>query len=123
MEKNIDKYQRYLKTYSGQHLKHSLSEVGVWLVKGEDSNPDMGGSHYQPTLGYFEGKLSDVIRYAVELPGFWQWGGGGDFIKQDPPVVIKIDENSLKKRQEMLATKAELEAEIAKLTKQIGGLK
>ena|ERR1035437_9781041 len=115
-----DKYTRFLNTYSGQHLGHSLNEVGVWLVKGEDSNCDMGGSHYQPTLGYFEGKLEDVIRYAVELPNFWQWGGGGSITKQTPPVVIKIDANSLRTRQELLDKKAALAKEMAELDAQIG---
>jgi len=58
--------------------KHPLNTYGVWLVRGEDPNCDMGGPHYMPTLGYFEGTLEQVLRKAVMLPNFWQWGGGGD---------------------------------------------
>lgn len=58
--------------------KHPLNTYGMWLVRGEDPNCDLGGAHYMPTLGYFEGTLEQVLRKAVTLPGFWQWGGGGD---------------------------------------------
>lgn len=58
--------------------KYPLSTYGVWHVRGEDPNCDMGGAHHQPSLGYFEGTLEQVLRHAVMLPGFWQWGGGGD---------------------------------------------
>ena len=115
-------FDRYMQTYAGKHIGYPMSEVSVWLVKGEDANCDMGGSHYQPTLGYFEGKLEDVIRYAVELPNFWQWGGGGSFEKAVPPNVIKVTPNSVRERTEMLAKKAALEAEVAELQKKIGGL-
>ena len=58
--------------------KHSLNQKGTWLVKGEDPNCDFGGHHHQPTLGYFEGSLEQVMRKACTLPGFWTWGHGGD---------------------------------------------
>jgi hypothetical protein len=77
--KNSKNFDRYMNTYSGQHLKWPLSTDGVWQVFGEDPNCDLGGSHHNPELGIYEGKLGDVIRMAVELPGFWQWGAGGDF--------------------------------------------
>lgn len=70
--------------------KHKLDEVGTWEVRGEDSNCDIGGSHHQPLLGYFEGKLEDVIKHAVHLSGFWQWGGGGDIIKLEKQLVTKV---------------------------------
>ena len=72
-------FERYMNTYSGQHLNYPLSTDGVWQVFGEDPNCDLGGAHYRPDLGIYEGRLEDIIRMAVELPGFWQWGGGGDF--------------------------------------------
>jgi len=78
-----DKFTDYLDTYSGRELlkKHSLEEYGIWTVRGEDSNCDLGGPHYMPELGIFEGTLYHVIKTGVELPGFWQWGSGGDFTK------------------------------------------
>ena len=90
--------ERYRSTYSYKELckKHSMSEIGIWKIRGEDSNCDFGGSHYQPELGLVEGKLEDIIAYAVELPSFWQWGSGGDITKVSPP--IKIDAASNAKR-------------------------
>lgn len=107
-------YERYLETYSGRELlkQHSLREQGIWCVRGEDPNCDLGGPHHEPMLGYFEGTLEDVIREAVELPSFWTWGGGGRITKQSPPSVRKANpEASARKRSRI----AELEAELAKL--------
>lgn len=95
-----DLFNRYMNTYNGRNLKYSLYQEGIWKVLGEDVNCDLGGSHHQPELGTFEGKLIDIIKYAVTLNGFWAWGGGGNFVKVKPPVKIdtkKIDEiNELK---------------------------
>jgi hypothetical protein len=73
-------YNDYLNRYSGIALleKHSLQEVGTWEVRGEDPNCDLGGSHHNPYLGTFHGRLQDVILKAVGMNGFWQWGGGGE---------------------------------------------
>ena len=70
---------RYLKTYSGRDLlkKHTFLEVGSWAIYGEDPNCDFGGHHHEPFLGVFHGTLEDAIAHAVDLSGFWQWGGGG----------------------------------------------
>jgi hypothetical protein len=89
-EKN---YQQFIGTsYSGRELlkKHSLNEYGIWEVRGEDPNCDLGGAHYQPKLGFFEGTLEQVIRKAVSIPGFYTWGGGGDIKKNNPPQVNKL---------------------------------
>lgn len=92
-EKGLEKLQNELvqKFYSGYSAKelkkYASNEYGIWEVRGEDSNCDMGGSHYTPLLGYFEGKLSDVVKHAVGLPKFWQWGAGGEVKKIEP---IKI---------------------------------
>lgn len=79
-----DQAAKWLRTsYGGQRLmaKHSLDETGLWQIKGEDPNCDMGGHHYQPDLGVVSGKLSDVINYAVRQNRFYTWGAGGDIIK------------------------------------------
>ena len=79
-----EKAAKWLRTsYSGQKLreKHSLDEEGTWRIRGEDPNCDFGGSHYQPELGTVQGKLSDVVEHAVNLSGFYTWGGGGDISK------------------------------------------
>ena len=58
-----------------------MKDYGKWMIQGEDPNPDWGGSHHNPILGYVEGKLDNVINYAIALPRFWQWGGGGRITK------------------------------------------
>jgi len=77
-------YEKWIRSsYSGKKLlaKHSMNETGTWRIRGEDPNCDFGGAHYQPELGTVEGRLEDVIRYAVKLSGFYSWGGGGDIQK------------------------------------------
>ena len=78
------KVKDYLdRTYSGRKLleHHSLDEKGLWKVKGEDPNCDMGGSHHQPDLGIVDGTLKEALEYAIQHPSFYTWGGGGDFEK------------------------------------------
>ena len=114
-----DKFKQYTEiSYSGKELlkQYPLDTVGTWQVRGEDANCDMGGSHYMPVLGIFDGKLEDVIRYAVELPSFWQWGGGGDF----QLISIKtISSASVEQRNQLLREKADLEERIAKINKEL----
>lgn len=87
LEKLPEVKQKVLKyldsTYSGRQLltKHSLSEEGVWEIRGEDPNCDLGGTHYQPRLGVYSGTLEKVLEIAVQKPSWAQWGGGGDIIK------------------------------------------
>ncbi len=79
-----DRYKTWIRSsYSGKKLleKHTLSEYGMWRIKGEDPNCDLGGHHYQPDLGTVEGYLEDVIKHAVALPDFYTWGSGGDITK------------------------------------------
>lgn len=86
-------YDEWIRTsYGAKRLfeKHSLSETGVWRIRGEDPNPDFGGHHYQPELGTVEGKLEAVILYAVNLPGFYTWGGGGTIEKVEIKPVYLI---------------------------------
>lgn len=78
------KVKDYLdRTYSGKRLleHHSLDEKGLWKVKGEDPNCDMGGYHHQPELGIVDGTLKEALEYAIQHPSFYTWGGGGDFEK------------------------------------------
>ena len=88
-----DAYDRYTKNcYSGKQLlrSHSLSESGIWEVFGEDPNCDMGGHHHEPYLGKFSGTLEDVIRHAVTMSGFWQWGGGGRIRRSDVETITQL---------------------------------
>lgn len=114
-------YIQYTQTsYSGRKLleEHSLEEYGFWKILGEDPNCDLGGSHHQPDLGTVEGKLGDIIDYAVELPGFWQWGGGGDIIKQDRP--LKITPETLAERKSLEAEEKILVARLAQIRAGLG---
>ena len=75
--------EKFINGYDGKRLlkKYSITQVGIWMVNGEDRNCDMGGSHVQPLLGFFEGTLESAIKAAVQLKGFWGWGTGGSITK------------------------------------------
>lgn len=94
-EENLNKaalaFEKYKKSYNFTRLieEYSLETYGIWEVLGEDPNPDLGGNHHQPFLGRFEGTLKKVIEHAVTLPGFWQWGSGGNI--KASTGVIKLD--------------------------------
>jgi hypothetical protein len=116
-------YKRYLEnTYAGKSLleNHGLNEYGVWEVFGEDPNPDMGGHHHEPKLGMFEGTLQDVIMHGVDLPSFWQWGGGGRFVKSKAPV--KIDKASIAREKELVAELDKLMKRIKEINKELDSL-
>lgn len=91
-EKTNEKVKQYLGRNSGQELlkKHSLDEEGTWEVRGEDPNCDFGGYHHMPSLGFYKGKLEDVIKVAVNLPRFWQWGAGGDIKKKEDDMIVDL---------------------------------
>lgn len=75
--------------YNGRELfkKHKLDEEGIWEIYGEDPNCDFGGSHHMPKLGTFSGTLSKVLEIAVNLSGFYTWGGGGEIRKIEIQTV------------------------------------
>ena len=91
-KKNLHRYLN--ESYSGRELlkKHGLTETGVWEVLGEDPNCDLGGFHHRPSLGFYRGSLQEVVEVAVDLHGFWQWGGGGTIKKSIPPNIIDLGE-------------------------------
>lgn len=87
------KATNYVRTcYSGIQLlkQHTLDEVSVWHITGEDPNPDMAGPHSNPHIAYVEGSLRKAIEYAVAQPDFYTWGGGGMITKNEPKKVIKL---------------------------------
>jgi len=112
---NVSAYDRYLETYAGKRLleEHSLSQTGMWQILGEDPNCDLGGHHHQPDLGLVEGKLADVIEYAVGLSSFWTWGGGGNIVLRSAPKKINPDAN--KQRRELEAQLRDAEALVASI--------
>lgn len=107
-------YEAYTETYGFKDLKDKLDTYGIWQVLGEDPNCDFGGSHHQPMLGFFEGKLYDVIHYALTLKGFWTWGAGGNFKQIE---VVKVDTNTVQEMKKLAEEKAELEERLAKINR------
>ncbi len=118
----MSKVDDYFKTYSGRQLreKYSLNTTGLWQIKGEDPNCDFGGSHHQPDLGIVKGKLSDVLDYAVNLPRFWTWGGGGELIFIGE--AQKIDPVTNQRRNELKAKEKALEEQLEEVRNQLKGV-
>ena len=110
-------YERYFDTFAGKHLEHRLDKFGTWKVLGEDPNCDMGGPHHEPHLFTTEGKLSDVIRKAVDMRGFWTWGGGGRFV-----LVVKEKKARTITPDRKKARIAKLKATIAKVEAELKAL-
>ena len=100
-------------------------QQGVWEVRGEDPNCDLGGAHYQPLLGYYKGSYEDVLDYALELSGFFQWGYGGDIKEVNIVSIDATKKKQLRDAKERLKEiekeKETLEAKITWLT--VGGAK
>jgi len=99
--------------------EHPGHEVGTWQILGEDPNCDLGGPHGNPMLATVQGTYADIVEYALELPGFFTWGGGGDIEKVS---VLKVDGTTVKqrailnsRRQTLKRQLDEVEAELKKL--------
>ena len=50
--------------------------VHIWMVKGGDNNPDFGGSHTLPLIGFVEATYAKAVRWAVKQPHFDSWSLG-----------------------------------------------
>ena len=110
------KLEDFRDTYSYKELvkKHSLDEVGVWEIRGEDPNCDFGGSHHSPYLATVSGRLVDVIESAVELPSFWTWGAGGNI------RLVEIQSLDMVNNKARLAKeKEELQKRIEEIEKEL----
>lgn len=88
------------------------SQEGLWQIFGEDPNCDLGGSHHQPLLATVQGTYAAAVDYALDLPSFFTWGGGGDVRKIE---VIKVDGESLRKRTELTTERNALKIKLADL--------
>lgn len=86
--------------------------LGIWRICGEDPNCDFGGCHSDPYLETVEGRLHDVIDYAVELPNFWGWGAGGTV---ELITVKKIDKKTVEIHKHKLNQIKSLQAAIKQL--------
>ena len=77
--KDVKKYHDFLtqQHYSTQKLfkNHNLDEVGYWVI--EDEGPiDFSSSGSRKMLAVLHGRLDNVIRKAISIPGFWGYGPG-----------------------------------------------
>lgn len=118
-----DNYEKYLSTWSGKQLleDHRLTDTGIWKILGEDPNCDMHGPHHQPDLGIVQGVLEDVIMHGANLPNFWEWGAGGNFVFIGQGIP-KIDTDTIAKRQELEEKIASLDAQLKATKAKLKGL-
>jgi hypothetical protein len=80
--------------YGSELLKnHNLNEYGIWKVEGEDPNPDFGGHHHNPHLGYVEGTLEEAIDWGVHQDDWTTWGTGGNIKKVNVEKLSKATRN------------------------------
>lgn len=114
MSNNIEKY---LSGWSYKGNPIPLDKVGIFRVKGEDPNPEIGGSHHQPELGIFRGKFEDVASYAVEIPSFWQWGSFGSIEEIE---IKEITADSSKKRKALLEEQKALKKKLKEIEESLG---
>ena len=108
MSNNLEKY---LSGWVYKKYPIPLDKVGIFRVKGEDPNPD------QPDLGVFRGKFEDVAEYAVEIPGFWQWGSGGSI---EEIKIKEITADSSKKRKALLEEQKALKKKLKEIEESLG---
>jgi hypothetical protein len=101
--------------------KYPANDTGTWKITGEDPNCDLGGSHHEPELGTVTGTYAKVVEYALGLPGFFQWGYGGDIKKMNATInVDALDPVKLAKLKtehtNLTARIKEIENELAEMT-------
>lgn len=69
-----------------------MNTLGVFVIKGAPYDIPGGGNH-RPILDVVEGRLYEVINYAMTVPGFFvrgDFGFGGSIAVYTPPVIRKI---------------------------------
>lgn len=114
---NLSLFDEFLnKTNNGSDLlkKHNLFKSGTWQIFSEDPNCDY---HHRISLGFVEGKLADIVEYAVNLPGFW---GVGDSIEEVIVTKITPDTNH---RTELTKKKQQLQQQFNNIKAELGEIK
>ena len=91
--------------------KYSANEHGTWKILGEDPNCDWGGYHHEPELCVVTGTYANVVEFAMNMTGFWQWGAGGSIVKIAP--TVNVDKFNSPRVVELKAEKAKIEKTIA----------
>lgn len=115
----MSKFQAFVSGYYGKTLlkDHKFSDEGIWEIIGEDNNTSMQGCADAPSLGIVEGKLMDVINYAVNIPRFYSWGTGG-YIKPIGPIK-KITSNTVAEMARIREQLATAQDNVERLTKEL----
>ena len=93
------------------NAKFGEDAEGLWQVFGADDNCDLGGHHYTPSLGFYRGKLKDVIKLFMTLPRFWSWSVGE--IKR--VTVLDVDEGTADRLQELREKEKILEGQLSEV--------
>lgn len=96
--------------------KHPSDRFGLWEIRGEDPNCDLGGSHHMPLLTRVEGEYAEAVELAVSLDGFFNWGPGGsvelvEFAKLEKGTAARLralQEQRTKLRLELDEVETEL---------------
>lgn len=95
----------------------TVDPFGIWQVFGEDPNCDFGGSHIEPTLGFFEGKRSEVLAYAKLLPKWITCGDGGRIKRIN---VTKVDKNKIIAHRTLQEEQKKLKARLKEINFELG---
>lgn len=76
-------FEKYLTSwdYTEGLKKMPLNTQGIWEVRGEDHNCDLGGHHHNPLIGHVEGTLEQAILFGCASPKWSAWGRGGQIRK------------------------------------------
>ena len=88
------------------------NQEGVWQILGEDPNCDFGGSHHEPALATVQGSYATAVEFALDLPGFITWGGGGKIKKVE---IIPVNRATLQQRMLLSSRRQTLKAELAEV--------
>jgi hypothetical protein len=108
---------------SNDHVKDRLLKAypsdtaGTWRILGEDPNCDWGGPHSEPELETVTGNYGNVVKYALTLPRFFTWGGGGRIIKVE--AVKNVDELHSAKVKELKAARIKLAKELVQVEREL----
>lgn len=102
--------------------ERTRSEEGKWEIWGEDSNVDRRGSRDIPLLATVSGTYEEAVLYAMTLPRFFSWGGGGDIKKViDLKHLNSKEGQRLQKRMvELEEVKKKADEEITSIRKELG---
>lgn len=118
----MSNYEKYLTSFNGGIVtkKHSLSDFGLWEVRGESEHDGVHGSYTLPLLGYFQGTLQNVLMYVVELDKFWTYGSGGEIKAIDN--IINVTPDMVKQKKDLEHRRDQLRKDLEEIESNIENL-